>query len=314
MRADRLLSVVMLLRHRGRMTAAELAAELEVSERTVLRDIDALSVAGVPVYAERGRSGGFALLPGYRTDLTGLTLDESRALMASGAGRIGSPALAAAMRKVAAAIPDTHRAVVDSAARRVLVRPEGFVADGAVGDDLLADLQRAVMVGLRVRMRYARRDTPVAERLVDPVGLVMAGETWYLVALRGGETDERIYRVSRIESLAVLDEPARRPDDVDLDAIWDRRRTEFRGRFEPVAVIAVVADDHVLPDGIRSDVTELGPVDDGRRRIRLDFGDRRYAEAALWRMAPEIVVESPTELRDALTGRAAALLAAHGQR
>ena len=312
MRADRLLSVVMLLRHRGRMTAAQLAAELEVSERTVLRDIDALSLSGVPVYAERGRTGGFALVPGYRTDLTGLTLDESRALMASGAGRIGSPALAAAMRKVAAAIPDTQREVVDSAARRVLVRPEGFVADGAVRDDVLADLQRAVMVGLRVRMRYAPHHTAASDRVVDPVGLVMAGETWYLVALRDGE--ERVYRVSRVESLTVLDEPARRPDDVDLASIWDRRRTEFRGRFESVAVVARVAVDHVLPVGVRAMVTELGPADGADRRIWIDFADRRFAETVLWRMAADVVVESPAALREALLARARSVLDAQGHR
>ncbi|MEH3155166.1 MAG: WYL domain-containing protein [Gordonia paraffinivorans] len=312
MRADRLLSVVLLLRHRGRMTAAELAAELEVSERTVLRDIEALSVSGVPVYAERGRNGGFALLPGYRTDLTGLTLDESRALMASGAGRIGSPALAAAMRKVAAAIPESHRDAVDSAARRILIRPEGFVAAPADVGDVLADLQRAVLVGRRLRMRYARPGVAVVERVVDPVGLVMAGETWYLLALHEGA--DRTYRVTRIESVVVLDDPSQRPDDIDLAADWDERRATFRGRFEPVTVVVRVAADHVLADGIRSAAEELGPTAGGDRRVRVTFGDRRYAETALWRMMPDVVVEVPDDLRLSLADRATAVLAAHGQR
>lgn len=126
MRAERLLSVLMLLRSRGRMTAADLATELEVSERTVLRDIEALSLSGVPVYSERGRHGGFALVPGYRTDLSGLTLHESIALL-SGGGRIDSPAAARAKRKLEASLPDAHRGQVADAARRILVRPDGFV-------------------------------------------------------------------------------------------------------------------------------------------------------------------------------------------
>lgn len=126
MRADRLLSIVMLLQHRGRLTADDIAAELEVSRRTVLRDIEALSTSGVPVYTDRGRGGGISLIPGYRTDLTGLTLVEAKALLASSPGQVASPAFASAMRKVAAALPESHRAEATQAAQRILVRPDGF--------------------------------------------------------------------------------------------------------------------------------------------------------------------------------------------
>ncbi|MDQ4119519.1 MAG: HTH domain-containing protein, partial [Actinomycetota bacterium] len=134
MRADRLLSLVLLLRHRGRMTASAIAAELEVSERTVLRDVDALSSAGIPVYAERGRAGGFALLPGFTTDLTGLTPGEAVALLTSGAastpGALGlGPEFSSAIRKVVAALPERARRDATGAAERVLVRRGGWLAD-----------------------------------------------------------------------------------------------------------------------------------------------------------------------------------------
>lgn len=193
-RAERLLSVLMLLRSRGQMTAAALAVELEVSERTVLRDIDALSVSGVPVYAERGRNGGFALVEGYRTDLTGLTLDEAIALL-SGNGRIDSPASASALRKLEAALPEMHRGRVAEASQRILVRPEGFVA-APQNTDWLAVVQRAVFDGWRIRLRYKRPGAEAVERKLDPIGLIVAGDTWYLVANSYGK--ERMYRMSDV--------------------------------------------------------------------------------------------------------------------
>ena len=148
MRADRLVSLVLLLRQRGRMTADALARELEVSTRTVLRDVEALSVAGVPVYAERGRHGGFALLPGFRTELTGLNHDEALALLAaagSGSGQqvfgLGS-ALASALRKVMDALPDGNRNTASDAADRFLIEPEF---------DLLSRRSDIELVGLRAR-------------------------------------------------------------------------------------------------------------------------------------------------------------------
>ncbi len=177
-RADRLLSLLLLLQHRGRRSAKELADELEVSTRTVLRDIEALSTAGVPVYAERGRHGGFALLPGYSTDLTGLTHDEALALLtaqsratpeALGLG----PAFAAAVRKIVAAMPDAARREAVGAADRVLVDRGGWLGDSDP-DPHLAVVRRAVFAGKRLRLRYAARDEPARWRTVDPVGLVEA--------------------------------------------------------------------------------------------------------------------------------------------
>ena len=165
MRADRLVSLVLLLRQRGRLTAAALARELEVSTRTVLRDIEALSAAGVPVYAERGRHGGFALLPGFRTELTGLNHDEALALLVAGSRRgaqvfgLGS-ALASAMRKVVDALPESHRATASDAARRLLIDPETdllsrrLVAE-EVPDSDVTEVRRAVFAGHKLRIHYA---------------------------------------------------------------------------------------------------------------------------------------------------------------
>ncbi|WP_461167243.1 helix-turn-helix transcriptional regulator [Tsukamurella serpentis] len=227
MRADRLLSVLMLLRHRGTMTAAQLAGELEVSTRTVLRDVEALSLAGVPVYTDRGRGGGIRLLPGYRTDLTGLTLDEAKALLA---GAPVSPAFASAMRKVAAALPEAHRREAAAAAQRIHVRPDGFIRSPDP-DPFLGELHHAVIDGLRIRAVYQPRGGAPAQRTLDPVGLVHAGQAWYLLALREGQ--RRTYRTSRFQQVTVLDEPAQRPAEVDLAAEFEQSRASFRQSAAP---------------------------------------------------------------------------------
>ena len=195
MRADRLVSLVLLLRQRGRMPASALARELEVSTRTVLRDIDALSSAGVPVYARRGPQGGFALLPGFRTELTGLTHDESVALLVAGSRRgvqvfgLGS-ALASAVLKVVDALPDGHPAV--AVAERLLVDPDTDLLarrlhPDEVPDDVAGPVRRAVLDGRRLRIRYRAADEEPRWRTVDPVGLVTVREQGYLLATRAGE-------------------------------------------------------------------------------------------------------------------------------
>src|SRR5688500_1913015 len=178
MRADRLVSLVLLLRQRDRLSAATLARELEGSTRTVLRDIGALSVAGVPVYADRGRHGGFALLPGFQTELTGLTHDEALALLVAGSRRgaqafgLGS-ALASAMLKVVDALPESHRDTAAGVAERLLIDPETDllsrrqVAD-EVPDPIAAEVRRAVFAGHKLRIRYAAVGQPPKWRTVDP--------------------------------------------------------------------------------------------------------------------------------------------------
>ena len=248
MRADRLVSLVLLLRQRGRLTAATLARELEVSTRTVLRDIEALSAAGVPVYAERGRHGGFALLPGFRTELTGLNHDEALALLVAGSRRgaqafgLGS-ALASAMLKVVDALPESHRDTAAGAAQRLLIDPETdllsrrLVAE-EVPDTIVAEVRRAVFAGHKLRIHYAAVDQTPKWRTVDPIGLVTVRDQGYLLATRSGA--DRTYRLSRVLAAEELAEPAQRPDRVDLDRAWQERSTRFRTGGDQVTVLVRV--------------------------------------------------------------------------
>ena len=303
MRAGRLLAILMLLQHSGRLTAAEIAAELEVSPRTVLRDVEALSTSGVPVYTDRGRGGGISLIPGYRTDLTGLTLDEAKALLSSGSGRVASPAFASAMRKVAAALPEPHRAEAARAAQRILVRPDGF-AWPQPPEPHLVELQRAVIDGLRVRALYRRRDADAAARTLDPVGLVYAGDHWYLLALRDGT--ERTYRVSRIEELTVLAEPAARPADVDLEAAFLAHWASFRGSLPKVTVTCLIREDSLdslSRNALRLHSHEVGP--DGWSHAELEFAEDSHAVRALWAAGPGAVALAPHRIREGLAARAA---------
>src|ERR1700754_4850283 len=245
MRADRLVSLVLLLRQRGRLSATALAAELEVSTRTVLRDIEALSAAGVPVYAERGRHGGFALLPGFRTELTGLNHDEALAVLVAGSRRgaqtlgLGS-ALTSAMRKVVDALPEGHRATAAGAAQRLLIDPETdllarrLVAE-EVPDTIVTEVRRAVFAGHKLRIRYAAVNQTPKWRTVDPIGLVTVRGQGYLLATKSGA--DRTYRLSRVLAAEELAEPAQRPDRVDLDRAWQERSRRFRTGGDQVTVL-----------------------------------------------------------------------------
>lgn len=302
MRADRLLAILMLLQHRGRLTAAEIAVQVEVSVRTVLRDVEALSASGVPVYTDRGHGGGISLIPGYRTDLTGLTLNEAKALLSSGSGRVASPAFASAMRKVAAALPGPHRVEATRAAQRILVRPDGF-AWPRPPEPHLVELQRAVVDGLRVRALYRRPDADPAERTLDPVGLVYAGDHWYLLALRDGA--ERTYRVSRIEELTVLAEPATRPAQVDLEAAFLAHWASFRNSLPKVTVTCSVHDDawEALSNTALRTLSRTVEVD-GWWHTELEFAEDTHAVCALWAAAPHAVALAPQRIRAKLAAQA----------
>jgi predicted DNA-binding transcriptional regulator YafY len=321
MRADRLVSLVLLLRQHGRLSAATLAQELEVSTRTVLRDIEALSAAGVPVYAERGRHGGFALLPGFQTELTGLNHDEALALLVAGSRRgaqafgLGS-ALASAMRKVVDALPESCRATAAGAARRLLIDPETdllsrrLVAE-EVPDTVVAEVRRAVFAGHKLRIHYAAVDQTPEWRTVDPIGLVTVRGQGYLLATRDGA--DRTYRLSRISAAEELAEAAQRPDRVDLDRAWRERSTRFRAGGDQVTVLVRVAParrgdlvDTVL--AVRTEETDA----DGRLRLEVTFQDARHAEWALWQLATNAEALAPQWFRDSLRDRAAAVATRYG--
>ncbi|MBB5960547.1 putative DNA-binding transcriptional regulator YafY [Saccharothrix tamanrassetensis] len=316
MRADRLVSLVLLLRQRGRLSATALARELEVSTRTVLRDIEALSAAGVPVHAERGRHGGFALLPGFRTELTGLNHDEALALLVAGSRRgaqafgLGS-ALASAMLKVVDALPESQRDTAAGVAERLLIDPESdllsrrLVAE-EVPDPVAAEVRRAVFAGHKLRIHYAAVGRTPEWRTVDPIGLVTVREQGYLLATRSGA--DRTYRLSRILAAEELAEPAERPDRVDLDRAWQERSTRFRtGGDQVTALVRVDPARREALVGTALAVLAEEADADGRLRLEVTFQDPRHAEWALWQLATNAEALAPQWLRTALRDRAAAI-------
>jgi predicted DNA-binding transcriptional regulator YafY len=316
MRADRLVSLVLLLRQRGRLSAATLARELEVSTRTVLRDIEALSAAGVPVYAERGRRGGFALLPGFQTELTGLSHDEALALLVAGSRRgaqafgLGS-ALASAMLKVVDALPESYRHTAAGAVERLLIDPETDLLSRRLAvedlpDGMVTEVRRAVFAGHKLRIRYAAAGQPPRWRTVDPIGLVTVREQGYLLASRSGA--DRTYRLSRILAAEELDEPAQRPDRVDLDRAWQERSTRFRTGGDSVTVLVRVRaarrEDLVgTALAVRAEEADA----DGWLRLEATFQDPRHAEWALWQLATNAEALAPEWLRTTLRDRATAI-------
>ncbi|MFF7973698.1 WYL domain-containing protein [Streptomyces sp. NPDC007905] len=233
MKSDRLLSILLLLQTRGRVPAHELADRLEVSVRTIYRDIEALSASGVPVYTERGRHGGIELLAGFRTDVTGLTADESRALFilaAQGAhAALGlDAALGSALRKVMAALPAPHRPAAEVTSRRILVDATRWKSGPQQAVDLEV-LQDAVFTDRRLKLRYRHSgEREPRTYTVDPYGLVAKAGVWYLVADRRGAP--RLFRADRVRSARLLDDPVRRRPGVELADVWEvlRRQVEER--------------------------------------------------------------------------------------
>jgi predicted DNA-binding transcriptional regulator YafY len=221
MRADRLVATLLLMQARGRVTAAELAEELEVSVATARRDLEALSSAGVPVYPQPGRGGGWSLVGGARTDLTGLTAPEAQALfLLAGPAASVSPDARSALRKLVRALPDTFRADADAAAEAVVVDSARWGESDRERPELVDLLQTAVVRRRKVSLDYANRAKERTTRLVDPWGLVDKDDIWYLLA--GTETGQRTFRVDRILDASVTDLLAERPAGFELSEEWQR--------------------------------------------------------------------------------------------
>lgn len=256
MRADRLLSIVLLLQSRGRLTARELAARLEVSPRTIQRDMEALSAGGVPVVAERGAGGGWSLLGEYRTSLTGLNDDELHTLFVTRPTRVLADlklgqAAERALLKLLAALPSVRRDGAEHARQRVHIDVAGWHRPEESAP-LLATLQEAVWRGLQLRITYARGGgCDAVERVVDPLGLVAKGSVWYLVASVGGEV--RSYRASGVRSAEPTGTTAVRPEGFDLAEFWEKSAEQFRAHLPHYRVTARVREDVVprLPYGGR---------------------------------------------------------------
>jgi predicted DNA-binding transcriptional regulator YafY len=304
MRADRLLSILLLLHVHRRMTARELAERLEVSQRTVHRDMEALSAAGVPVYAQRGVGGGWVLPDDYRTQITGLTEAEISALFSAQHRRLladlgmGDAGRGAAL-KLLAAIPASSRDAAERATERIHIDLPSWRRP-AEPVPMLPALQQAVWSDRRIQVRYRRGDGETSERIIDPLGLVAKGRLWYLVAASGG--DPRTYRVSRIESVMILDEPSQRPDGFDLAAWWAESTSRFVSSLPEYPVLLRV-DPRVLhqlerPGGYVR-VLESGPVqEDGRLLLRLLYETEDDACRAVLIFGGLAEVLEPVELRD----------------
>ena len=326
MRSDRLLSILLLLQVHGRLRAGDLARRLEVSERTIHRDVEALSAAGVPVYAERGRYGGIALLPGFRTDVSGLTAPEARALFVfAGRGTLADLGLEgdlrSALRKLLSVLPEPHRPGAEQAAGRVVVDPRAWMRSH---EDLphLGTVQDAVWRDRRVRVRYRRPGAGEAvERLLDPYGLVAKAGTWYLVGADAGEP--RLYRVSRIEAAEVTGEAVDRPPDLDLEALWEtlRGRVEERGPGIDVQIRVREARRELLLRVVASQVLEPprpppGPPPpegeaDGWTRLSMCYPAAGAALASLLGFGADVEVLEPADLRRDMLEAARAVVATY---
>lgn len=229
MRADRLLAIMLLLQTRGKMKAETLAHELEVSRRTILRDIEALSISGVPIYAEGGHGGGIALDEDYRTNLTGLQEDEARTLfLASNESLLKQLKLGDAaertLLKLTAALPSRHQEAVQHIRQRILIDPSWWWQDSSV-PAFWELLQQAVYEDRCVQVCYERYDGQRVERLLEPYSLVAKSSIWYLVAKR--EREFRTYRVTRFEELTLLDQMFVRDADYDLPSYWHTHLQQF---------------------------------------------------------------------------------------
>lgn len=231
MRADRLINIVLLLQTRGKMTASALAEELGVARRTILRDVEALSLAGIPVYADGGHGGGIALDENYRTSLIGLSEAEARALFLSGSNHLLSQiglgeAAESTPLKLLAALPARYQPSVDHMRQRIYIDPLWWWHDSAPLA-FWAELQRAVYEDHCIHAVYENYQGEIVERELEPYGLVAKSSLWYLVARRDGNL--RTYRVSRFHVVTVLERRFRRPPDFDLAAYWSEHLQEFAG-------------------------------------------------------------------------------------
>lgn len=241
------MAILLLLQQREQVTAAEVARELEISERTARRDLDALAVAGVPVYSVQGRGGGWRLVGGARTDLSGLTGPEARALFqVAGSASAATPDVKAALRKLVQALPEPFRVDAEAAASSLVVDPQRWGSTGFERREppFLDELQDAVVRGVQVRLGYVDRDGAETRRTVHPLGIVAKGPTWYLVSET--EAGRRTFRIDRVSAVAITDEPVDRPEGFDLADSWREIADEVDRRRTPLEIQAVCA-----PDGMR---------------------------------------------------------------
>jgi predicted DNA-binding transcriptional regulator YafY len=318
MRADRLLSLLMLLQARGRMTAQELAAELEVSERTIYRDINALSASGVPVYAESGPGGGCALLDSYRTNLTGLTADEARALfmlnIPAALDQLGvTQELKAALLKLSAALPEARRHDEERIRQRIhLDSTWWFQAEEALPH--LQTLYRAMwddrVVQVTLRLKFGSLLDTQADRSIAPYGLVAKAGVWHVVAARHGTAQDdqlRVYRVADVLAARIADQRFERYATFDLVDFWQSwcdQVEQSRPRYEVTLRLAphfVTEAQHYLGEEVRAAIAQADRSDErGRVTIRVTFESLEEARDRCLRLGRAVEVLEPEALRKSM--------------
>ncbi len=304
MRADRLVAILNLLQVRGQVTALEVSEELEISERTARRDLEALGQAGVPVYSLQGRNGGWRLAGGGKTDLSGLTAEETRALfLVAGPSSAASPAVRAAVRKLVRALPEPFREAADATSERVLFDRgwEGGASSPTTRTPpLLDEAQRCVVEGRQMSLDYVARDGSASVRVIDPLGLASKGASWYLVA--NTAKGLRTFRVDRISSLTETGSPAVRPEGFDLADAWQLITDVVEEKRTPIVAIASVdADQLHVARWIFGTHLRIGPTDaDGRVSVEIRGAHVPALSGQLAGLGAAITVHSPPEVRAAL--------------
>ncbi|MFK4729639.1 WYL domain-containing protein [Agromyces mediolanus] len=305
------MAILLMLQRRGQVTAPEVARELEVSERTARRDLDALAMGGVPLYSVQGRGGGWRLLGGARTDLSGLTAGEARALfLVAGPASATTPAVRAALRKLVRALPEPFRDQAEAAASSHLTDPEQW---GSGRRDprpprFLDELQDAVIRGVQVTLGYVDRHGAETERTVHPLGIVAKGPgpAWYLVAHT--EAGRRTFRIDRVSAVVASDDPVERPADFDLADSWREIADEVDRRRTPLEAHARCAPEGlgILRIGFGGRLEVGAAAEDGRIQVVIRGTDEELLAGELAGLVPWLEVTAPEELRARLAaiGRA----------
>ncbi len=308
MKADRLLTTLLLLQGHGRLTVRDIAKRLEVSMRTVHRDMDALGAAGVPVYALRGSRGGWQLDSDWRTRVPGLDSSELRALLMAQPRFLGDERLARAaeraMAKLLAALPAPLRQQAASMRERLHVDTTGW--SGAPENlAMLPVVQDAVARDRKLYLRYWKAGRERVERTVDPLGLVAKSAAWYLVARSSAGL--RTYRVSRIEEARLLDRPSQRPAGFDLAAYWKASTEELKSRPRFEATLSL-EEDAARKLTVWRNASEVGKADEGWVTLRIQFEDEEQACFVALGFGSRAKVEAPGSLRERVASELAAAM------